>query len=63
MVIKLVHNPRSAVHEGFALIFWVLAYSVTRKATHSMLVHDIGRFYSVYVFLGGVRKDSKSQTR
>ena len=44
MVIKRIHNPRSTVHEGFAVIFRVLAYSVTRKTTHTMIVNNIGCF-------------------
>jgi len=54
MVIKFIHNVRSAVHEGFALIFRVLAISVTRKTAHVVFINDIGCFY---------RKDSKSQTK
>ena len=46
-----VHYPMSAVHEGLGLIFGVLANSVARKATHSMFVNDIGRFYGVYVVI------------
>ena len=65
MFIKFIHHPRATVHEGVGLIFGVLANSVTRKPTHSMLVNQIGRLYNVYVFvvLEGVRKDSKSQTK
>ena len=48
MLLKLVHYPRSTVDEGLGLIFKVLANSMTRKATHSMLVNDIGCFYNVY---------------
>ena len=66
MVIKLVHDPRSTVHEGVGLIFGIQANSVACKTAHSMLINQIGRFYGVYVFVvleGGVRKDSKSQTK
>ena len=50
MVIKLVHDPWSTVHEGVGLIFGIQANSVACKP-HSMLINQIGRFYGVYVFV------------
>jgi len=63
MFVKCIHHARSVVLNGLRLIFCILANSMTRKPTHTVFIGKIGRFFSVYLFVEGVRKDSKSQIR
>ena len=52
MIIKNVHYSRSTVYEGVGLVLGVFANTMTCKATHVVLVDEVGGFHGIDVFIG-----------
>ena len=52
MIVKSVHYPRSTVYEGVGLALRVFANTMTCKATHVVLVDEVGGFHDIDVFVG-----------
>jgi len=50
MLVKFIHYLWSTVYDGADLVFGIFANSLTSKATHVVLVYQIGCFFSVYIF-------------
>ena len=49
MLVKLIHNLRSTVHDGVGLVLGIVGNSVTGKAANLMLVDKICGFFVVNV--------------
>jgi len=51
-IVKSVHYPRSTVYEGVGLVLRVFANTMTCKATHVVLVDEVGGIHGIDVFVG-----------
>jgi len=52
MFVEFVRYPRSTVYEGVGMVLRVFTNSVTSKATHVVLVDEVGGFHGIDVFVG-----------
>ena len=52
MFVKSVHYPWSTVYEGVGLVLRVFTNTMTCKATHVVLVDEVGGFRGIDVFVG-----------
>ena len=60
MFVKFIHYLWSNVYDGVDLLLGIFTNSVTSKATHVVLVYQIGCFFSVYIFFVVVEGGEKA---